>query len=118
MTTTTVNPRSCQMCKLTEGLKICVGCKNVWYCCKECQKADWKAHKPICQLLIKETDDSKIKNGSDMVERNDWAIPNNVISSTMLPVGDESAPPMLRTADHAEIIATMIKIKNAKKTKK
>jgi len=31
----------------------CAGCKSVAYCCKEHQKADWKAHKAQCHLLRK-----------------------------------------------------------------
>ena len=29
-------------------LKKCSGCKKVYHCSKECLKADWKAHKPVC----------------------------------------------------------------------
>ncbi|KDR75856.1 hypothetical protein GALMADRAFT_122208 [Galerina marginata CBS 339.88] len=30
-------------------LKACAGCKKVRYCSPECQKKDWKAHKPKCK---------------------------------------------------------------------
>jgi hypothetical protein len=26
----------------------CNGCQKVYYCCRECQKADWKQHKTTC----------------------------------------------------------------------
>ncbi len=29
----------------------CTRCKEVWYCCVECQKKDWKAHKVFCGAL-------------------------------------------------------------------
>ncbi|EMC97935.1 hypothetical protein BAUCODRAFT_407676 [Baudoinia panamericana UAMH 10762] len=30
------------------GLLTCSKCKTRKYCCKECQKAHWKNHKPVC----------------------------------------------------------------------
>ncbi|THU99101.1 hypothetical protein K435DRAFT_777092 [Dendrothele bispora CBS 962.96] len=39
----------CYKCeKSTEDLKKCGKCKAVWYCSEQCQRADWKNHKPIC----------------------------------------------------------------------
>ena len=31
------------------SLKGCSGCRKVIYCSKECQVANWKAHKALCQ---------------------------------------------------------------------
>src|SRR4051812_5588564 len=31
-----------------DELKLCKACKEVAYCGKECQKADWKEHKKTC----------------------------------------------------------------------
>lgn len=28
---------------------VCAGCRSAWYCCKECQKAHWREHKPVCK---------------------------------------------------------------------
>mmetsp|Transcript_2923 Transcript_2923/g.4231 ORF Transcript_2923/g.4231 Transcript_2923/m.4231 type:complete len:242 (-) Transcript_2923:147-872(-) len=43
----------CAKCKLdgpTMGvtLSVCSRCKNVYYCGRECQRADWKVHKKHC----------------------------------------------------------------------
>ena len=35
-------------CSNTVGLRTCGSCKMVKYCCKECQRADWKSHKELC----------------------------------------------------------------------
>ena len=34
-----------------EGIKRCSQCKSRHFCCKECQKADWKTHKKICKKI-------------------------------------------------------------------
>ncbi len=40
----------CKACGGTgEDLSICSGCRLAWYCNDECQKADWKNHKPFCR---------------------------------------------------------------------
>jgi len=33
------------------SLKSCAGCKQAFYCSRECQKKDWKAHKRNCKTL-------------------------------------------------------------------
>ncbi len=43
--TYTQNP-SCICGKI--GTRLCCRCKNKYYCCKNCQKLDWKNHKLIC----------------------------------------------------------------------
>lgn len=37
----------CITCQKHDGT-ICGRCRTVYYCSKECQKADWKVHKPLC----------------------------------------------------------------------
>jgi hypothetical protein len=29
----------------------CSACKNSWYCSRDCQLRQWKAHKPLCELF-------------------------------------------------------------------
>jgi len=43
--------RVCANCDVVESstrFKSCARCESVSYCSKECQKAHWKAHKPLC----------------------------------------------------------------------
>jgi len=35
-------------CGSVQNLQVCSGCKGIFYCSKEHQKSDWKAHKPLC----------------------------------------------------------------------
>ncbi|KAG5664330.1 hypothetical protein KAF25_008064 [Fusarium avenaceum] len=44
---------ACNTCQKTEPavtLKRCTKCSTTQYCSRECQKADWKAHKKICAI--------------------------------------------------------------------
>ncbi|KDQ06991.1 hypothetical protein BOTBODRAFT_181053 [Botryobasidium botryosum FD-172 SS1] len=51
---------NCYVRQTEKPLHKCAGCKAVKYCSRECQVAQWKAHRPICQnnstlgLLLKE----------------------------------------------------------------
>lgn len=40
-----------ELCKKCEkaATNYCLSCKKVYYCSKECQVADWKAHKAQCR---------------------------------------------------------------------
>ena len=35
-------------CRSEEASSVCARCQAVRYCSRECQRADWKAHKPAC----------------------------------------------------------------------
>jgi hypothetical protein len=43
--------KRCFVCRQPKhsGLQECVGCHNVRYCSRECQKKDWPSHKKICK---------------------------------------------------------------------
>lgn len=40
----------------------CSKCKNQWYCSRECQIKQWKAHKPLCEIISSNKKDDEIKN--------------------------------------------------------
>ena len=43
------DPTKCNACaKKGVKLMVCGQCKATYYCSQECQKNDWKLHKPIC----------------------------------------------------------------------
>lgn len=39
-------------CFATKNLKKCGGCNTVTYCSQDCQKRDWRQHKPSCQKKV------------------------------------------------------------------
>lgn len=41
----------CNQCGKFPCLKRCSGCQMVYYCDKNCQKKDWKTHKPHCYKI-------------------------------------------------------------------
>ena len=46
----TVQPsRKCETCQTATTIK-CQGCKGVYYCIFDCQKANWKKHKKKCKM--------------------------------------------------------------------
>jgi hypothetical protein len=48
-------PKTCLNCKAVALKDVptlsCGACRSAVYCCKACQKKDWKEHKKICKSL-------------------------------------------------------------------
>ncbi|KAJ6532467.1 hypothetical protein B0H19DRAFT_1187609 [Mycena capillaripes] len=44
---------ACYKCFEEEDVRLhrCGGCLRIVYCSLECQKLDWKVHKPMCKAL-------------------------------------------------------------------
>lgn len=45
-------PKYCAHCAQVGCTERCGGCKEVYYCSTECQKADWKVHKTQCANIL------------------------------------------------------------------
>mmetsp|Transcript_6347 Transcript_6347/g.11312 ORF Transcript_6347/g.11312 Transcript_6347/m.11312 type:complete len:141 (-) Transcript_6347:1648-2070(-) len=46
----TVANGNCAVCE-KPAAKRCQQCKSIWYCCRDCQVSDWKAHKARCKAI-------------------------------------------------------------------
>ena len=51
----------CRVCDSTEKLKKCTGCGTVYYCSRDHQAKDWKAHKKECAYYVKEKSSNEEK---------------------------------------------------------
>ncbi|KAK7077127.1 Egl nine 1 [Halocaridina rubra] len=43
------NVHSCGVCRTHENLKVCNGCRAMWYCSVDHQQADWHQHRAFCK---------------------------------------------------------------------
>ncbi|PVH68445.1 hypothetical protein DL98DRAFT_578808 [Cadophora sp. DSE1049] len=63
MTLPSLDTTLCQNCGKT-GLQVCNGCRNTWYCSKECQVKQWPGHKKDCKRAQKEREEAAAANGA------------------------------------------------------
>jgi len=62
--------RTCEHCGTTSTAVsgLCTGCRRAWYCGKECQLADWRAHRQTCLLRRRRKKKEKTPEVSDEVK--------------------------------------------------
>src|SRR6056300_1139090 len=63
------NPKLCAKCGAPDSSANCP-CKQVQYCCKECQVADWPFHKQKCRARL----DKKVNKAKKQHGREDEAV--------------------------------------------
>jgi TPR repeat protein len=51
---------SCATAEKYDADSLCAGCRSVYYCSAECQRADWKGHKPACKVATAEREASQL----------------------------------------------------------
>ncbi len=51
---------SCATAEKYDADRLCAGCRSVFYCSHECQRADWKGRKPACKVATAEREASQI----------------------------------------------------------
>ncbi|CAF0769184.1 unnamed protein product [Brachionus calyciflorus] len=59
----------CATCSKENAKYRCGNCKKSWYCSQECQKADWKSHKPKCNYDAEKLISLVIVKGEEVWEQ-------------------------------------------------
>ncbi|GFH47112.1 hypothetical protein CTEN210_03587 [Chaetoceros tenuissimus] len=71
------------LCKNTEKLMLCSGCRNVDYCSLVCQQADWRFHMLVCGKEVSGNDkprstDTDTRTSNNTSDKNAQVIPNKL----------------------------------------
>ena len=45
------SPLFCSACCVSTVQFVCTGCRSAHYCCKQCQKSDWRKHRILCNTI-------------------------------------------------------------------
>ncbi|SJL07866.1 uncharacterized protein ARMOST_11220 [Armillaria ostoyae] len=48
-------PQRLTIANRKKPLQMCSGCKNYFYCTRDCQKVMWPSHKPVCKIIQERT---------------------------------------------------------------
>jgi len=51
---------TCATAEKYDADRLCAGCRSVYYCSPECQRADWKGQKPACTVATAEREASQL----------------------------------------------------------
>jgi hypothetical protein len=54
---------SCATAEKYDADRQCASCRSVFYCSHECQRADWKGHKPVCKVAPAERASQMVRVG-------------------------------------------------------
>lgn len=86
-------PFSCKICGNAVGIKVCK-CQKAYYCSKNCQKIDWKAHKSDCYKIVDHPKSTKQFASSSIptnIENNQQVLHQHQQQSFIPPQQDEQA---------------------------
>lgn len=75
----------CQLCGALENLSLCGGCREIWYCCKDHQRAHWKEHKRKCKQKQHKTDvcrTEQVTTGTSYTSLGTPTLPSGVLSDS------------------------------------
>jgi len=87
---------TCALCGVdstTTKLSNCSACNRAQYCSGECQRADWKKHKPICKLI---TEDQKRTHDDAKKQSSGTKTPQELTEMLVQAVGRSNKPMVKR----------------------